>query len=470
MPPLVVDLDGTLVRTDMLVESAVLLLRQNPFSLFLMLWWWLRGRAHLKAEIARRVTPAYASLPYRRVVLEYLQSQRLAGRYLVLASAADATLAQAIAERLGLFDTVFASDGRINLSGAAKSRLLVDTYGEQGFDYVGDSGRDLAVWRAARQAVLVAPSSRLRAQTARVTEIHQVLEDERATVRDWLQALRLFHWLKNLLVFAPVLMAHELDDPTLLASATIAFVAFGCCASSVYLLNDLMDLEADRHHPRKRERPIASGRLRLGAVLGLIPLLLVAAFATASSLPSAFGLALGAYYAANAAYSLRLKLVPILDVLMLAGLYTLRILAGAAAVRIPPSTWMLTFVMFLFLSLALVKRYAELMSVRAVDGPHARARGYQLDDAELLAALGGGAGYLAVLVLALNIDTSTSHALYREPRCLWALCLLLLYWVSHLWLMAHRRRMHDDPLVFALRDPTSRILLSLMALTVFAAM
>ena len=468
-PPLVVDLDGTLVRTDLLAESAVLALKRNPFSAFEMLVWLRRGRAYLKARIAERATLDSTELPYRRAVLEYLQAQRAEGRQLVLATAADEKIARQIADQLGLFDAVFASDGRVNLSGEQKRLRLVSAFGDKGFDYVGNSLRDLPVWSSARQAVLVGPTAHLRRRAAGVAEVERVLDDDPATPLDYLRELRLHHWIKNLLVFAPLVAAHRLTDATFLAQAAIAFLAFGLCASSVYLLNDLMDLEADRHHPRKRARPLAAGRVPVTLAPALILALLAAAVAVSLALPKAVLGTLGAYLVLNIAYSLWLKSVPILDVLVLAGLYTLRIIAGSAAISIWPSTWLLAFSMFLFLSLALVKRYAELMAMRAVEGAKAKARGYRLDDAELLASLGGGAGYLAVLVLALYIDGAAAHALYSRPQLFWVLCVLLLYWISHLWLMAHRRGMHDDPLVFAVRDLTSQVLLGLMAVALVGA-
>jgi len=466
--PLVVDLDGTLVRSDLLAEEAVLALKHNPLSAFEMLFWLRKGRAHFKSRIAERVTLDTEGLPYRRPVLEYLQTEREAGRQLVLATAADAKIARQVADRLGLFDTVLASDGEVNLSGEQKRERLVSAFGEKGFDYVGNSARDLAVWRSARRAVLVGPSARLRRRADGVAEVERVLDDDPTTLLDYLRALRLHQWLKNLLVFVPFVAAHRLGEATLLAQASTAFVAFGLCASSVYLFNDLMDIEADRHHPRKRTRPLASGRVPVMQAPALILGLLAAALAVGLTLPGTFLGVLGAYLALNVAYSLWLKPVPILDVLILAGLYTLRIIAGSAAIGVWPSTWLLAFSMFLFLSLALVKRYAELMAMRAVEGAKAKARGYRLDDAELLASLGGGAGYLAVLVLALYVE-GAARALYSRPELIWVLCILLLYWISHLWLMAHRKRMHDDPLVFAFRDRTSQLLLGLMAVVVIGA-
>lgn len=468
-PPLAVDLDGTLLRTDLLLETTVALLRNHPLALLALPGWLFRGKAFLKAQVARRVTLDAAQLPYRRTVLEYLQTQRASGRHLVLATGADQQLAQQVAEQVGLFDSVFASDGRVNLSGEQKRRRLVSEFGEKGFDYIGNGRRDLAVCESARRAVLVHPTRALRRDASRLVDLERVLDQEPAVPFEYIRALRLHHWLKNFLVFAPVAAAHQITDVDLVTRAAIAFLAFGLCASSVYLLNDLMDLAADRHHPRKRDRPLAAGTLRLPAALVGIPGLLVASLTVSLALPPIFMAVLAVYYLLNIAYSLRLKYVVILDVLVLAVLYTLRIIAGSAAVGIWPSPWLLAFSMFLFFSLALVKRYAELMAMGAVEGPSAKARAYQIDDAELLAALGGGAGYVAVLVLALYINSETSRALYSRQELLWLVCVLLLYWISHLWLMAHRKRMHDDPLVFAVHNPVSRTLIVLMALVLMAA-
>jgi 4-hydroxybenzoate polyprenyltransferase/phosphoserine phosphatase len=467
--PLVVDMDGTLIATDVLVEGGILLLKRNPLNAVRMFGWLTRGKARLKARIAEEATQDVAHLPYRPQVLEYLQAARAQGRRIVLATAADTRVAHRVAARLGLFDAVLASDGELNLAGEQKRRRLVTEFGERGFDYVGNASPDLTVWRSARSAVVVGGSAALRRRVAAVTALGQVIEGSEASLIDYLKALRVHHWLKNLLLFTPLFASHQIHELASLAHAVLAFFAFSLCASGVYLLNDLMDLEADRHHPHKRERPIPSGRVSLKVVLAALPLLLAAGLGLSLMLSWGFVAVMGSYLVLNLAYSLRLKAVPILDVLVLAGLYTLRIIAGSVATAVWLSAWLLAFSMFLFLSLALVKRYAELMAMRAVDGARARARGYQFDDAELLASLGGGAGYLAVLVLALYIDTDASHALYNFPQALWAVCVLLLYWISYLWLMAHRKRMDDDPLIFAVRDPVSRILMALMVLAVLIA-
>jgi 4-hydroxybenzoate polyprenyltransferase len=284
----------------------------------------------------------------------------------------------------------------------------------------------------------------------------------------YLKALRPHHWLKNALVFLPLAAAHRLDEIGLLLQAFLAFLAFSLCASSTYLLNDLMDLPSDRRHPHKRERALASGRLPVLRALAQVPLLLAGALAVGLLLPWAFLGVLALYYMLTLSYSLRLKDMVILDVLALAGLHALRVMAGSAATGVWPSAWLVAFCVFLFFSLAMIKRYAELVVMRTIDGLHAHARAYELEDSELLAALGGASGYLAVLVLALYIS-ETANGGFGRHELIWLVCVLLLYWISYMWLMAHRARMHDDPLVFALRDHVSRILMALMAIIFIAA-
>lgn len=467
--PLVVDLDGTLVRTDLLVESLFILVRQSPARLLLLPLWLARGRAHFKQELAKRVLPDAHTLPYHPELIALLNEERARGRPLVLATAADQRVARAVAAEIDLFAEVLASDGQTNLGGENKRKELVARYGEQGFDYAGNSYRDLPVWRSARSALLARAGPGLAAAVARITPVERVFEEAGRDPRAYLEALRPHHWLKNLLVLVPLVAAQQPYDPGLMGQALLAFVAFTLCASSVYLLNDLLDLAADRRHPHKGQRPLASGRLPLGHAVALIPLLLAAAVFIGLWLPPLFLPALGLYFALTLAYSLRLKDVAILDVLILAAGYTLRVMAGALAVAIRPSPWLLAFCIFLFFSLALVKRYAELMAMRAVEGQRAHARGYRLEDSELLVALGVASGYLSVLVLALHITGDLAHRFYRNYELVWLVCILLLYWISHVWLQAHRCQMHDDPLVFAGRDRLSRVLILLMLLLLVLA-
>ena len=347
----------------------------------------------------------------------------------------------------------------MNLCGAAKRDLLVSRFGERGFDYAADGGgfarHDVAVWASARRAIIV--NSEFKAQS-------------RPGAWERLSALRPTHWLKNLLVFVPVFAAHRFNEIAPLEKSLIAFVAFGCCASSGYLLNDLLDLEADRHHPKKRLRPFAAGNLPLSYALAMIPALLVLGCLLGALVSTPLLGILLVYFAMSAAYSLHLKKIPILDVLFLAGLYTVRIMAGSAAVNLWLSPWLMAFSIFLFFSLALVKRYAELVITRLADGEVMKARPYEASDGELLAAMGTASGYLAVLVLALYAASDKAPLLYSRSPLLWFLCPLLLYWISHVWLTAHRGKMHHDPLIFAITDKTSRVLSLLMLAVAMAAL
>ncbi|HEX7324210.1 MAG TPA: UbiA family prenyltransferase [Rhodanobacteraceae bacterium] len=466
--PLCVDLDGTLIHSDLLIESALALIKRNPLYLFRMLLWLARGRANLKREVARRAKVDVATLPWDSRVVALLNSER-PRRPLVLCTASDQTLADAVARHMGCFARAMGSDGTHNLAGRRKAAALVEAYGEHGFDYAGNATPDLAIWAHARRAYVVNASAKLADRAGRVSEVARLLPRGHTGLRLWIKALRLHQWAKNVLVFAPLLAAHMLLRPVAVAHAVAAFVIFGCCASGVYVLNDLLDLSADRAHPRKRKRPFASGRLPLTAGLAMAPLLTVAAFVAAYFLAPRFALALLGYYVLTLAYSFKLKQIAMLDVLVLAGLYTLRIIAGTVAIGVASSFWLLAFSMFLFLSLALVKRYTELVSQRDSGKTAAPGRGYAVSDASLLATLGGASGYLSVLVLALYIDSTASAALYRHPQWLWLMCPLLLYWVSRVWIIAHRGAMDDDPVVFAMKDNVSRIVLVLAAAVVVVA-
>lgn len=284
-------------------------------------------------------------------------------------------------------------------------------------------------------------------------------------IRDWLKALRVHQWIKNLLVLVPLLAAHRYGEWPLLQSAMIAFLAFSLCASSVYILNDILDVADDRLHPTKRNRPFASGRLSAKAGAFVAPLLLIVAFVLAFlCLPMNFLGVLAAYYAVTLAYSVQLKRRMVFDVVALASLYTLRIVAGAAAVGVPLSFWLLALSMFMFLSLALVKRYAELFQIRAAGGEEkARGRGYYSSDLEMIASLGAASGYMSVMVLALYINDARTEELYSNVKVIWLACPLLLTWITRMWMMTHRGFMNDDPVVFAIRDRISLALGAMVA-------
>lgn len=453
-PPLCVDLDGTLLRSDLLLESTLALLARQPWMLFALPWWLLRGKAHLKRQVARRVVLDPAALPYDARVLEWLRANP--HRHRVLCTASDEGLVRPLAEHLGCFDEVMASDGQRNLSGHHKARALVQRFGERGFDYAGNGPVDLAVWAHARRAVVVNAGNALARAAAGRCELEAHWPVQGGGARAWLRALRLHQWLKNLLVFIPLLASHRFFEPGALVASASGFLAFGLCASGVYLLNDLLDLPSDRQHPRKRLRPFATGALSLlhGALLA--PLLALAGLGLAWWAEPRFAAVLAAYYLLTLAYSLQLKRVVMLDVIVLAALYTVRIIGGTVVIGAALSFWLLAFSMFIFLSLALLKRYTELSAMLAAGRSDAAGRGYTVDDLPLLQSQGAAAGYLAVLVLALYINSAESVALYARPQVLWLLCPLMLYWVSRAWVVAHRGDMHDDPVVFAATDRASQ--------------
>lgn len=456
--PLVVDLDGTLIRTDLLVESASQFLIQHPFQFLKPLLWLMQGKVVLKTELAQCVQLDAAALPYNADVLDWLRVEKRSGRRIVLATASHRVLAEQVAQHLQLFDEVLASEGETNLKSNAKAQALIERFGEGGFDYVGNDWPDVQVWAKAHTAHVVDASASLLSRARAQGNVGQVFSRSMPSkLVAMFKAMRLHQWMKNLLVFVPLMAAHQYADVQRDVLALMAFVIFSLTASSVYLLNDLVDVQDDRHHARKRSRPFASGALSL--IVGWVAwpaLLLVAVVLSALLMPVLFSVSLGVYFVLTVAYSLQLKQLAVVDVLTLAALYTLRIIAGAAAIDVAMSFWLLLFSMFIFLSLALIKRYSELKVARDAGKTGAlRGRGYEPDDLELVSSLGGSSGFIAVLVLALYIQDGQAAHLYATPQLIWLACPVMLFWISRAWLIAHRGRMHDDPIVFALKDKVS---------------
>lgn len=469
--PFVVDLDGTLIRTDLLLESGFAFIRAQPLRLFAPIAWLAGGKARLKAELAAAAPLEVSALPYDLELMELLAAEKAKGREIILATASHRRYAEQIASHLQIIDRVIATEGDVNMAGHAKRDALVKEFGEKGFDYAGNASVDLPVWAAARHAYVVNPESGVEARAKAQGNVLRVLPGPGGRLRAWRKALRLHQWAKNMLVFVPLLASHHIGHPEMVVRGLMAFLLFGLCASSVYLLNDLLDLADDRHHSTKRLRPFASGQLSLLSGLLAFPLLLVAAFAGAwLLLPKMFTLALLVYYALTLAYSLGLKRIMALDVIVLALLYTLRLVAGTFAFGVSLTFWMLAFSMFIFLSLALVKRFSELREAR-VGGVQkkARGRGYYPGDLEMVASLGASSGYLAVMVLALYIQDPATVVLYHHPHVIWLACPILLFWISRIWMLAHRGEMHDDPVVFAIEDRVSLLVGALFGLVFWLA-
>ncbi len=431
--PLCVDLDGTLLRTDMLHEGMARLLAR-PWLLLVAAFQLLRGRAALKHWLAAHVPLDPALLPYRQDVLTWLRQQKQRGRRLVLATGADQSLAHAVAAHLGIFDEVLASDGYVNLTGRAKADRLVTEFGQGHFDYVGDSETDRPVWAAARRAIRVEPA-------AGASKLKAVVK-----------ALRVRQWVKNILVFIPLVTSHNWFSATALAHAAAAFFALSLCASAIYVVNDLLDLDSDRRHATKRRRPFAAGTLSIPAGIAAIPLLLAASALVSAFLPSGARILLGVYLIATTAYSFYIKRKLLVDVFTLSLLYTLRVVLGGAATGVECSPWLLGFSIFLFMSLAFCKRAAELFNLRAQNREGVAGRDYFVWDLSELNMFGVAAGYLAAIVLALYIHSPEVRLLYKSPEWLWAMVPIVVYWVSRIWIVASRGAMNEDPIVFATRD------------------
>jgi 4-hydroxybenzoate polyprenyltransferase len=461
-PPLAVDLDGTLVASDLLLESCLLLVKRSPWRLFLLPFWLLRGRAHLKRRLAECVIPNAATLPYRPELVAFLRAEKRRGRTLVLATGADRAVAQAVAQELGLFDEIIASDGIDNLHGAAKRDRLIARFGRGGFDYAGNSASDGAICAAARKSILVAPAAGLR-QVASHLDVECEFAAKPPDLAVYLHALRPHHWFKNALAFVPLLAAHRLFDVPLLVHAALACASLCLCASSIYLLNDLLDLPEDRRHPHKKQRMLASGRLPILQAVALIPLLLLGALALGLAQPPLFLAIIGLYCLLMLAYCLRLRDLKGFDTLTLAAGYTLRVAAGSAAVGVPVASWLLVACFLFFFGLALLKRYAELSVMRRLDGADARARAYEVVHSGRIALIGCVSSYLALALFSVQLDALPGFAAGIGLLVAWVFCCLLFAWLSLMWWMAGAGRIHSDPMSFAVNDPASRTIILLMA-------
>ena len=450
--PLVVDLDGTLIRTDLLHESVFALLKVNVFYLFMLPLWLLKGKGYLKQQVADRVDLRFDLLPYQPDFLNYLRSEHEQGRRLILATASNADFATGVAKHLGIFDDALGSSSAENNAGARKLMRIKALLNTLPFAYAGNSSVDLPIWKESCGAIVVNGKNGLRDQAEGVSEVVGVFDDKHNYLLSLLKAVRLHQWLKNGLVFVPLVLSHQLTDAQMFLQALMGFVAFSLCASSVYLLNDLLDLPSDRQHPTKRFRPFAAGDLPVVHGVIAMVLLLLVSMVIALLLPPYFFPVLVLYYACTMAYSLWLKRAALVDGVMLASLYTLRLIAGAAAIAVAPTFWLLAFSMFLFMSLALIKRYSELQLLQADGEGQLAGRAYRSVDTETLAQLGVASGFQAVLVLAFYINSDRVSAEYVRPEALWLLCPIMLYWISRMWLLTRRGEMHDDPVVFTIRD------------------
>ena len=455
--PLIVDLDGTLIHTDMLHETTLKVARDDPCALLRMPKWLASGKAVLKKHLATRVKVDPTVLPYNQELINWLLQEKAQGRRLILCTASDRILAEPIAAHLELFDEVIASDGDLNIAGKNKAEVLSKKFGVGQFDYVGNSGADLIVWKVARKSIVVNASDQTLKLAEQLGNIQRTFPRRTVGIKGVAKMLRVHQWLKNLLVFIPLMAAHEWLNLTSLVQLLFAIVSFSLCASSVYIANDLLDLESDRMHMRKRNRPFASGLIPAWLGVAVAPVLLFCSAVLAIWVGWYFFACLSVYFVLTCAYSWTLKRLILVDCLTLAILYTLRIIAGAAAIRMSLSFWLLAFSVFLFLSLAFVKRYAEI-ELQILSGKEKlHGRGYLTSDASLIQTMGIAAGYSSVLVLALYLNSDAVTTLYTSPEIVWLAVPIMVFWVSWMWMQAHRGNMHDDPLVFAVKDRASLV-------------
>ncbi len=479
--PLCVDLDGTLVKSDTLVDSVLVLARHHPRLVLQIPAWLAQGKAAFKARVTQAVALDVSALPYNKPLLEFLFHQHAAGREVYLATAADRTLADRIAQHHQIFAGVLASDGSLNLAGENKLNAFRTQFGDH-FTYIGNATPDLPALTHCLTPMVANPTPRLTAglRAARIVPAQTFL-DRSSPLKAWLKAIRLHQWAKNTLIFLPVLLAHAWTAATLISSL-LAFLAFGLCASATYIVNDLLDLEADRRHHSKRRRPFAAGDLSALSGCAVVLAFLAASAAIALALPAiaqraglslfhpyGFAAWLALYAVTTSAYSLKLKRVVLVDVIVLSGLYTIRIIAGSAATGVEVSTWLAGFSIFFFLSLAFVKRFAELEGLRLRESAPTNGRGYLLADIDQLRSFGTAAAYASVVVLTLYIS-NLNTLLYHHPRRLWLLVPVLLLWLSQLWLLASRGQLDEDPVVYAITDQRSLLLGAVVLGIVLAAL
>nr|WP_315255743.1 UbiA family prenyltransferase [uncultured Duganella sp.] len=464
-PPLVVDLDGTLIYSDMLWEAILQFLKTQFWRFWLLPFWLLQGKVGFKDRMAAAISFDPVTLPYDKVLLAELAEQRKHGRRLVLATGSERRFANRIAEHLGLFDEVLATEEGVNLTSGNKAAALTKLYGAQGYDYIGNARVDIPVWQSARNAYSVTNRPFQLADGRATTKMGS---ERGAPLRALLKAMRPRQWLKNMLVFVPMLASHALNTTTLVQSL-VAFVAFSLCASSAYLLNDALDAHDDRRHPTKCKRPIAAGTLPLPLALFASPLLAFGSLLLCLLFDPLLLLVVLVYFASTLAYSFQLKRMLMVDIVTLALLYTMRILGGAASTHIAPSFWLLAFSFFIFLSLALLKRYSELHNLRRQGKEKTSGRGYSTSDQSPIAMMGVNSGFMSVLIFMLYFNSADVLQRYHTPQLLLGIVPLLVFWLGRLWTLAFRGEVNEDPVLYVSKDPVSLLAIALSGTLAVAA-
>lgn len=469
LEPLCVDLDGTLILTDLILERVIRVLRRHPIKLLWMLAWVLKGPLYFKQQL-KDIELDVGLLPIREDLVAYLWQQKGLGHEIVLVTASLQTWGQEVALRFqGLFDAVYGSSQELgNLKGPTKAAFLKQKYPE-GFTYIGDSLADIPVFEAAQTAVPVGSKSFVQRVHSRfkIDTGHQFKVSE-VNWRIWVRALRVHQWTKNLLVFLPMVLAHKIAWAPFVNSVW-AFLGFSFMASAIYLINDLVDLDSDRQHAKKKLRPLAAGLLSSIYAVGAALILLIGSVTVGALLSQEYLVVLIGYFILTSVYSFYLKSQLLVDVVVLAGLFTVRIFAGSAATDIVISEWLLAFSIFIFFSLAMVKRYIEILRLKDSGKGDLKGRAYQVEDESIVSTIGVASGFMAVLVLTIYMNQAASLDLYSHPKWLLGVTILMMYWISRIWLLAHRGEVDDDPIVFAIKDKPSVVAVGLAALLLWAA-
>ena len=465
--PLCVDLDGTLLLGDSLWYAMATLLHKAPLAFLRIALTLLKGKAFFKAALCQEALNYDIVFSFNDGVLEWLKKEKEAGRPLYLVTGADRRIAEIVMDQVGIFSGKMTSDGQTNLTGANKARALEDKFGPNSYDFVGDSIKDLPACRQAQKVYLVRPTrSLLNKYSAQGIEALTPWGMAKSQPAQLIKSMRPHQWAKNVLIFAPLILAHNFELLTI-AKGVVAFIAFCLLASSVYLGNDLLDQESDRRHPHKRNRPIASGALNPNIALAFALLFLAVSLLLSFLLNIAFFLTLISYAIVNLAYSTYLKRSTIVDVLILAGLYSLRIFAGGVATQVAISDWLIIFSIFFFLNLAFLKRFIELGHM--TDDEQMPGRDYFGSDRLFLLICGVSSGYLSILVFLLYLTSPHALGLYKHPKLLLLICPILIFWVSKIWLSAHRGLIDGDPVMFALKGRQGYLVGVLIMVIIFSA-
>ena len=464
--PLCVDLDGTLIKLDTLHQAILLLIRRKPSTLFLLPQWIRKGRAFTKNEVARRQSLNVKNLPYNNKLLSYIKSEKNKGRTIILVTASNYRTAEAVSKHLGCFDEVLSSSKSMNLFGSVKRDILKEKYNT--FDYVGDSISDLPIWAVSRKKILVNPSRK----TLKKQSSDLLIVDKDPVSQSIPKTLRVHQWIKNLLLFLPILLAHQLNTTFLITDAVFSFFSFSLAASAIYIINDLFDLEADQSHPRKKYRPFAAGNIQIIQGVFFSPLLLIGSIILSSFLPVSFLYIIFLYILLTSLYSVYFKQLFGWDVILLTILYNMRIIAGGSVTNTPISLWLLIFSILFFLALAIVKRCIELkeLSSNYRSNSNQRGRGYKVTHYNLLCKIGVITSISSTIVLIGYLLSNKVVQLYQSPFYLWLIIPLVAFWFLRLWKRVTQGNLHDDPLVFAITDIQTYITGILTILLVYFAL